>query len=98
MGTIGGNALARPVTIRSVGAAPLTIGATSGTRGERGPGADVALAKTFAIGELLESRDTLLPKIFDPSARLGDGDEHGIAGLGSHGRDRGGGLDYARSF
>src|SRR5258708_26369232 len=58
MGPIGGNALARPVAIRSVGDAPLTNGATSGTRGERGPGADVALAKTFAIGELLESRDT----------------------------------------
>jgi hypothetical protein len=61
-----------------------------GNEGERRQNADVALAKTFAFGNLGQRCDAAEPKLFDPTAGLGDGGEQSIAGLGCRRRRRGG--------
>ncbi len=81
-----GSVLASPVTVRSAGAVQSAIAATmreatkpSGARRRtwRSP-------RSFAIGDLGNSRDTGEPEIFDPPASLGRDGQQSMAALGTH--------------
>ena len=61
-----------------------------GAMNARGAKANMAFAKTFAIGDLSEGCDATMLEIFDPPPGLGDRGEQSIAGFGTHGGLRSG--------